>query len=123
MDGADYDAPTNVAGKKIRVQQDAFNSTVGRIGIGIGTDTPRSNIFMKIALAHEFSGTMTSKFTAPSEPTSSTEIDLKDTWVDVELGGSHKLNDSSYIYGTYTKNFGATLDNKWRADVGVRFLF
>ena len=123
LDGADYDAPTNVAGKKIRVQQDAFNSTVGRIGIGIGTDTPRSNIFMKIALAHEFSGTMTSKFTAPSEPTSSTEIDLKDTWVDVELGGSHKLNDSSYIYGTYTKNFGATLDNKWRADVGVRFLF
>ena len=76
-----------------------------------------------MALAHEFGGTIRSTFSAAGEPTSSTEVDLKDTWVDLELGGSWQMNKDTYLYGTYTRNFGADLSNKWRVDAGVRFSF
>jgi outer membrane autotransporter protein len=80
-------------------------------------------VFAKVALAHEFGGTIRSTFSAAGEPTSSTEVDLKDTWVDLELGGSWQMNKDTYLYGTYTRNFGADLSNKWRVDAGVRFSF
>ena len=96
---------------------------MGSIGIGIGQETEKSNIFLKLALAHEFSAKVGNTYSAPSEPTSSTEVDLKDTWLDVEFGGSYKLSNAAYVYGTLTKDFGAALKNDWRSDVGVRFSF
>ena len=66
---------------------------------------------------------MKSTFSAENEPTSGTEIDLKDSWVDVEIGGSRQINRNTYLYGTYTRNFGADLSNKWRIDAGIRFSF
>ena len=121
--GADYYASTSMVGKTVHVRQDAFNSAIGRIGIGAGCDSKKGNAFLKLALSHEFSGTWKSTFITSGEAARIAEGSLQDTWIDLEIGGSHQLNDSSYIYGTYTKNFGAKLNNKWRADVGVRFVF
>ncbi|WP_311393253.1 autotransporter outer membrane beta-barrel domain-containing protein, partial [Dialister invisus] len=52
-----------------------------------------------------------------------TEVDLKDSWVDVEVGGSWLVNRNTYLYGTYTRNFGADVSSKWRIDAGIRFSF
>ena len=41
----------------------------------------------------------------------------------VESGGTSTVRPSTYLYGTFTKNFGATIDNTWRIDVGVRHNF
>ena len=38
----------------MHIHQDGINSVIGRIGLGIGKETERSNLFAKIALAHEF---------------------------------------------------------------------
>ena len=121
--GKDYDAPSDIPGKVLHVQQDAVSSTIGRIGIGIGQETEKSNVFLKLALAHEFSSKVKNTYSAHNEPTSTTEVDLKDTWLDLEFGGSCKISDTAYVYGTLTKDFGAVLKNNWRADVGVRFSF
>ena len=122
--GKDYDAVSDyTGGKKMHIRQDGINSVIGRIGLGIGKETERSNLFAKIALAHEFGGKVKSTFSAENEPTSGTEIDLKDSWVDVEIGGSRQINRNTYLYGTYTRNFGADLTNKWRIDAGIRFSF
>ena len=124
LGGKDYDAVSDYAGgKKMHIRQDGINSVIGRIGLGIGKETERSNLFAKIALAHEFGGKVKSTFSAENEPTSGTEIDLKDSWVDVEIGGSRQINRNTYLYGTYTRNFGADLTNKWRIDAGIRFSF
>lgn len=37
----------------MHVKSDAVNSAVGRLGIGIGKETEKSNIFAKLALAHD----------------------------------------------------------------------
>ena len=124
LGGKDYDAVSDYAGgKKMHIHQDGINSVIGRIGLGIGKETERSNLFAKIALAHEFGGKVKSIFSAENEPTSGTEVDLKDSWVDVEVGGSWLVNRNTYLYGTYTRNFGADVSSKWRIDAGIRFSF
>lgn len=122
LNGVSYDA--NIAGGgSMHVKADGVNSAVGRLGFGIGKETEKSNIFVKLALAHEFSGKMNTTYSAPSNPTVKTELDLKDTWLDAEIGGSWSVRPSTYLYGTFTKNFGATIDNTWRIDAGVRHNF
>ena len=124
LGGKDYDAVSDYGGgKKMHIHQDAVNSVIGRIGLGIGKETEKSNLFAKIGLAHEFGGKIKSVFSAEGEPTSGTEVELKDSWVDVEIGGSLLVNRNTYLYGTYTRNFGADLSNKWRIDAGIRFSF
>ena len=122
LNGVSYDA-TIAGGGSMHVKSDAVNSAVGRLGIGIGKETEKSNIFAKLALAHEFSGKVNTTYSAPGNPTVQTTVDLKDTWLDAEIGGSWSLRPSTYLYGTFTKNFGATIDNTWRIDAGVRHNF
>ena len=122
LNGVSYDA--NVAGGgSMHVKADAVNSAVGRLGFGIGRETETSNIFAKLALAHEFSSKVNTTYSAPGNPTVHTELDLKDTWLDAEIGGSWSVRPNTYVYGTFTKNFGATIDNTWRMDAGVRHNF
>lgn len=122
LNGVSYDA--NIAGGgSMHVKADGVNSAVGRLGFGIGKETEKSNIFAKLALAHEFSGKMNTTYSAPGNPTVKTELDLKDTWLDAEIGGSWSVRPSTYLYGTFTKNFGATIDNTWHIDAGVRHNF
>lgn len=122
LNGVSYEANI-VDGGSMHVKADAVNSAVGRLGFGIGRETQTSNIFAKLALAHEFSGKVNTTYSAPGNPTVHTELDLKDTWLDAEIGGSWSVRPSTYVYGTFNKNFGAIVDNTWRMDVGVRHNF
>ncbi|MBS5336108.1 MAG: autotransporter outer membrane beta-barrel domain-containing protein, partial [Veillonella sp.] len=122
LNGVSYDA-TIAGGGSMHVKSDAVNSAVGRLGIGIGKETEKSNIFAKLALAYEFSGKVNTTYSAPGNPTVQTTVDLKDTWLDAEIGASWSVRPSTYLYGTFTKNFGATIDNTWRIDAGVRHNF
>lgn len=108
---------------ELNVKQHDFNSAIGRIGLGIGRQTERSNAFLKLALAHEFGGSFKTDFYADDGGLKSTRIDLQDTWLDMEIGGSLSIGRNTYLYGTYTHNFGADMETKWRADVGVRYTF
>ena len=107
----------------LSVKQHAFDSAIGRIGLGIGRQTERSNAFVKLALAHEFGGNFRTDYYAEDGGLKSTKIDLQDTWLDMEIGGSLSIGRNTYLYGTYTHNFGADMETKWRADVGVRYTF
>ena len=122
LSGESFDARTNT-GSTVHIDSDAVNSVIGRIGVGIGKESKNSNIFLKAALAHEFSGKMKSTYSMAGEPTTGSEVNLKDTWLDLELGGSWSVRPNTYVYGTFTKNFGATVDNSYRIDAGIRHNF
>ena len=122
LSGESFDARTNT-GSTVHIDSDAVNSVIGRIGVGIGKESKNINVFLKAALAHEFSGKMNATYSMTGEPTTGSEVNLKDTWLDLELGGSWSVRPNTYIYGTFTKNFGATVDNSYRIDAGIRHNF
>ena len=117
-----FDAYTN-AGGRVHISSDAVNSAIGRLGIGIGKEARNSNVFLKAALAHEFSGKMKATYSMAGEPTTNSVVNLKDTWLDLELGGSWSFRPNTYLYGTITKNFGSTVDTSYRVDAGIRHSF
>ena len=122
LSGKSFEARTNT-GSTVHIASDAVNSVIGRIGVGIGKESKNSNVFLKAALAHEFSGKMNATYSMAGEPTTGSEVNLKDTWLDLELGGSWSVRPNTYVYGTFTKNFGATVDNSYRIDAGIRHNF
>lgn len=122
LSGESFDARINT-GSTVHIDSNAVNSVIGRIGVGIGKESKNSNVFLKAALAHEFSGKMNATYSMAGEPTTGSEVNLKDTWLDLELGGSWSVRPNTYVYGTFTKNFGATVDNSYRIDAGIRHNF
>ena len=122
LSGESFEARTNT-GSTVHIDSDAVNSVIGRIGVGIGKESKNSNVFLKAALAHEFSGKINATYSMAGEPTTGSEVNLKDTWLDLELGGSWSVRPNTYVYGTFTKNFGATVDNSYRIDAGIRHNF
>ena len=122
LSGESFDARTNT-GSTVHINSDAVNSAIGRLGIGIGKEAKNSNVFLKAALAHEFSGKMKSTYSMAGELTTNSVVDLKDTWLDLELGGSWSFRPNTYVYGTFTKNFGSTVDTSYRVDAGIRHNF
>jgi len=122
LSGKSFEARTNT-GSTVHIDSDAVNSVIGRIGVGIGKESKNSNVFLKAALAHEFSGKINATYSMAGEPTTGSEVNLKDTWLDLELGGSWSVRPNTYVYGTFTKNFGATVDNSYRIDAGIRHNF
>lgn len=122
LSGESFDARTNT-GSTVHINSDAVNSAIGRLGIGIGKEAKNSNVFLKAALAHEFSGKMKATYSMAGEPTTNSVVDLKDTWLDLELGGSWSFRLNTYLYGTFTKNFGSTVDTSYRVDAGIRHNF
>ena len=108
---------------ELQVRQHAFDSAIGRIGLSLGKETPRSNVYAKLALAHEFGGAFKTDFYADDGGLRSTRIDLSDTWLDMELGGTLKLGERTSLYGNFTRSFASDVTTKWRVDAGVRFTF
>ncbi|MBQ8417437.1 MAG: autotransporter outer membrane beta-barrel domain-containing protein [Phascolarctobacterium sp.] len=126
VQGKDYTATSNLLaayGKTatMDVEQDSFNSIVGRIGFGIGQQMDKASYYAKLALAHEFGGSFDTRYTA--EETKGTSIDFGDTWYEMQIGGTAKLSDNSLLYATYERSFGGDVTEKWRLDAGLRITF
>jgi len=105
----------------MQVEQDDFNSIIGRVGFGIGQRTDKASYYAKLALAHEFGGDFDTHYTA--EETKGTSISFGDTWYEMQLGGTAKLSDNSLLYATYERSFGGDVTEKWRVDAGLRVTF
>ena len=128
INGKDYNAHSDYLSsvgvkKDMEVQQDAFNTFVGRLGFRVGQKLDNASYFAKLTVAHEFSGDFDTTFRAPGEPEGKTSIDFGDTWYEAQIGGSAKLSDNSMIYASFERSFGGDVDEKWRVDAGLRFSF
>ena len=126
VQGKDYTATSDMLAAygqtaTMQVEQDDFNSIIGRVGFGIGQRTDKASYYAKLALAHEFGGDFDTHYTA--EETKGTNIDFGDTWYEMQLGGTAKLSDNSLLYATYERSFGGDVTEKWRVDAGLRVTF
>lgn len=126
--GKDYTAASDYLdafgkNKSLAVEQDAFTSLIGRVGVRLGQKLDNASYFVKLAAAHEFNGDFDSSYHVEGEPDGSTSISFSDTWFEAQLGGSVKLNDNSMVYASFERSFGGDVEQKWRVDAGLRWSF
>ena len=128
INGKDYNAHSDFMTsvgvmKDLQVEQDSFNTLVGRVGFRLGQKLDNASYFVKLAAAHEFSGDFDTTYRAVGEPDGRTSIDFGDTWYEAQIGGTVKLSDNSVIYADFERSFGGDVEEKWRVDAGLRWSF
>ena len=109
--------------RSLSVEQDAFTSCIGRVGVRLGQKTDTASYFVKLAAAHEFSGDFDTTFRAAGEADGRTSIDLGDTWCEAQVGLTAKLSDNNTFYASYERSFGGDVEQKYRLDAGLRWSF
>ena len=119
-DSFDAAAPS---GESMRVNQSSVNSLIGRLGVVAGVESDKGNFYAKASLFHEFDGDGHILFTEPGKTGKRSSFSLKDTWVEIALGGNYYLSPRSMIYADFTKSFGGDYKVDWRINAGIRFSF
>ena len=105
---------------------EATDSLVGRAGFAAGFKCPanKGDVYVRAAVVHEFMGDTTmNSWTASNTQAAPVVADGKDTWVEFGIGANFNVNKSTYVYADIERTEGATMDEDWRANVGVRFAF
>ena len=122
LDSKDY---TTSRGKTVHM--DSYNSAIGRIGLLLGQRKTEGDhpfdYYAKISLLHEFGGDRDFHLTAPDGETMDTSEDYRDTWYEAGLGGTYRINGSTYLYADGEREFGGRWNRKWQWNVGVRWAF
>ncbi|MDO5787401.1 MAG: autotransporter outer membrane beta-barrel domain-containing protein, partial [Phascolarctobacterium sp.] len=126
--GKNYDANTTYPGvgginAKMNVEQDSFDTLIGRIGLRVGQKLEQGSYFAKLALAHEFCGDFEGSYYTDGANGRKSSIDFGDTWYELQIGGTAKLSANSMLYADFQRSFGGDVTEKWRVDAGLRFTF
>ncbi|MCI7675271.1 MAG: hypothetical protein MSQ83_02625 [Phascolarctobacterium sp.] len=123
MAGKSYSANTSYYGARMNVDQDSFDTLIGRLGIRVGQKLEKGSYFAKLALAHEFMGDYDTRYNVDGADHNSTHLDFGDTWYELQIGGTAKLSANSMLYADFQRSFGGDVTEKWRVDAGLRFTF
>lgn len=121
VDGDDYNA---YAGEQmLNINQKAFDSFVGRVGVKAGIADEKGGLYARLSLAHEFAGDVEGSYTAADGGTKTTKYDLGGTWSELTLGGSYNLSKCSSFYADVTRSLSGDYQHQWKLNAGLSFTF
>lgn len=114
-------------GNDVRIEQDDFDSLIGRVGFRTGFLFPenKGTIYARASVLHDFQGELDSKASLVSDSSVSDDIndDLGGTWYEFGIGANFNLTDRTYTYVDLEKNTGGEVKENWRWNVGLRHVF
>lgn len=118
-----------VAHNGVKVEQDDYDSLIGRLGVRSGFYFPekKGNIYARVAVLHDFMGDMeatASKVNAAGVmQTTHLQEDLGDTWVEYGIGANFNLSKNAYTFVDLEKTAGSDVKENWKWTVGARIAF
>ena len=115
--GGDTHTTTN----GLEVDQQGFNTVVGRVGFMAGINCPadKGKAYVRASVLHEFSGDLTTKF----DQYKSVDQDLDGTWYEVGIGASYNINPNTYLYADFECASSGKIDEDYRWNLGLRYNF
>lgn len=113
-----------VAHNGVRVEQDDYDSLIGRFGIRTGFFFPqkKGSIYARAAVSHDFMGDMESTASKDGN-VARLKDELGDTWVEYGIGANFNLTDATYTYVDLEKTTGGDVKENWRWNIGLRTVF
>lgn len=118
LDGGDFTADSTLG--RLYINQDDYDSLVGRVGLEIGNQNQRGGFFGKVSIAHEFMADTTATYSDGAGASKHTSFDIGDTWSELTLGGQYQMNENTRIYADLTRSLGGDYQTQWKANAGVR---
>lgn len=110
------------------VDFDTVESLVARAGVmgGITFAENRGAAYLKASYNHDFLGDVEGNFSGVVNGESiSRRIsdELDDNWGEVSLGASYSVTNALNAFVDVGTSFGADIDQKWRINLGARYMF
>ena len=121
LDGAKYTAISHLG--TLDINQSAYNSFVGRIGLEAGKETEKGYYYARLGLAHEFAGDIDATYYAKDGGFKQTNFDMGDTWSELTLGANYQISKSSYFYADVTRGLSGDYRHEWKVNGGLSFTF
>lgn len=108
----------------VLVDQDDFDSIIGRAGLRAGFYFPnnKGTLYARASVLHDFDGEMNATATK-NGVSSSIEEDLGGTWYEMGIGANFNVTDNTYVYVDLERNNSGKVVENWRWNVGLRTTF
>lgn len=119
--GDTFDAKANNA---MTIEQDDFDSLIGRVGVRTGFYFPnnKGTVYLRVSGAYDFQGEY--EYTARNAQTKrSFKDDLGGAWVEYAVGANFNLTDNAYTYVDLERTSGGEVTENWRWNVGFRYVW
>lgn len=113
-----------VAHNGVRVEQDDYDSLIGRLGVRSGFYFPeqKGSIYARVAVLHDFMGDMESTASKDGN-VAYLKDELGDTWVEYGIGANFNLTNTTYTFVDLEKTTGSDVKENWRWNIGLRTVF
>lgn len=108
---------------RINVHVKGTPSTIGRAGISLGREAKEGSAFVKLDVLREFTSKYKATYTLDNGARNKNSVSMKDTWGEVSIGGTYNFNKDTYGFAQIKRSFGAKIQQDYRADIGMRYVF
>ena len=117
----DYTA--QAGGSAMRVEQDALQSIVGRLGLQAGLHAgDRVRIWGQAGIERDFDGEAESTVSMQGLK-GRYQQDIGGTWTSCAFGADLRASDSTYLWADVRRTFGGDIETPWQWNIGARYIF
>ncbi len=109
-----------------RVEQDDYESYIGRLGVRGGLKFPdnKGTIYARLSYLYDFDGEMHSDVrSTTSAAFNSIDDDLGGSWVEYGVGANFNWTDNMYTYVDLERSSGGEVRENWKWSLGMRYVF
>lgn len=108
----------------VRIEQDDFDSLIGRMGIRAGFNFPKDKglVYARASVLHDFKGESEAVASLGAKSVRMSD-DIGGTWGEFGVGANFRLTPATYTYVDLERTTGGEVSEKWRWNVGVRHVF
>lgn len=109
----------------VKIEQDNFQTLVGRIGARFGADLPKNagNFYLHASVNHDFLGDTDFDATPSLGNKRSFDSSIDGTWVSYGVGLQLRATDSFALYGSLERSHGDDYNDDLRYSVGGRYVW
>lgn len=108
----------------VRIEQDDFDSLVGRMGVRAGFNFPKDKglVYARASVLHDFKGESEAIASLDAKSVRMSD-DIGGTWGEFGVGANFRLTSATYTYVDLERTTGGEVSEMWRWNVGVRHVF
>lgn len=96
---------------------------IGHAGLALERKLEDGTWFVRADILREFDGKANASYRLEGGLPNHTRIDFRDTWGEMSLGSTWKLDQKSFGYVQLKKSFCSDVETEYRLDIGYRHMF
>lgn len=118
IDSTDYTTKNGT-----RIKYNGMDSAVARLGLAMGRDFEKGNVYLKASALHELGGRGAVEMLASDGAWLREAKDYSGSWFELGLGTNWQTAANSHVYFDVERSFGGEFAKQWQVNAGMNWTF